>query len=86
MNTRIHKGLAVVAMLFGLVFVATNAVAKKPTKPPPDPDPVGTCETSKAFSFGNPITGPAMPPIPKAGNRRILTRILWAGEVPMILP
>jgi len=36
-------------MLFGLVFGVTNAVAKKPTNPPPDPDPPGTCETSEAF-------------------------------------
>jgi len=50
MNTRIHKGLAVIAMLFCLVFVATNVVAKKPIKPPPEPDPpVGSCETSEAF-------------------------------------
>jgi len=44
MNIRIHKRLALVTMLFSLVFVATNVVAIKPIKPPkppkPDPDPI----------------------------------------------
>jgi Tol biopolymer transport system component len=37
MNIRIQKRLAVIVLLFSWVFVATNVVAKKPVKPPPDP-------------------------------------------------
>jgi len=37
MNIRIQKKLAVIVLLFSWVFVATNVVAKKPIKPPPDP-------------------------------------------------
>ena len=38
MKTQIYKWLALVAMLVSLVFVVTNATAKKPVKPPPDSD------------------------------------------------
>ena len=38
MKSQIYKRLALVAMLFSLVFVVTNATAKKPVKPPPVPD------------------------------------------------
>ena len=38
MKSQIHTRLALVAMLISLVFVATNVTAKKPVKPPPDPD------------------------------------------------
>jgi hypothetical protein len=38
MKSQIHKRLALVAMLFSLVFVVTNVTAKKPVKPPPDLD------------------------------------------------
>jgi len=38
MKSQIYKWLALVAMLVGLVFVVTNATAKKPVKPPPDSD------------------------------------------------
>jgi hypothetical protein len=50
MKPQIHKWLALVAMRFSLVFVVTNASAKKGgNKLPPDPDPpMGTCETSVA--------------------------------------
>ena len=57
MNTRIHKGLAVIAMLFGLVFVITNAVAKKPIKPPPKPEPVLTQPAFAYYCKSNPNSG-----------------------------
>ena len=38
MKSQSYKRLAFVAMLFSLFFVVTNATAKKPVKPPPDPD------------------------------------------------
>ena len=38
MKSKTHKTLALVAMLISLVFVVTNVTAKKPVKPPPDPD------------------------------------------------
>ena len=38
MKSQIYKWLALVAMLVSLVFVVTNATAKKPVKPPPDSD------------------------------------------------
>jgi hypothetical protein len=38
MKSQIYKRLALVAMLFSLVFVVTNVTAKKSVKPPPDQD------------------------------------------------
>ncbi len=41
MKSQIYKRLALVTMLFSLVFVVTNATAKKPVKPPkPPPDDI----------------------------------------------
>jgi len=38
MKSQIFKRLALAATLISLVFVVTNVSAKKPIKPPPDPD------------------------------------------------
>ena len=43
MKSQTYKRLALVAMLFSLVFVVTNVAAKKPVKPPPD-DPGGSIQ------------------------------------------
>ncbi|MGB5291830.1 MAG: hypothetical protein WBN41_10325 [Lysobacterales bacterium] len=42
MNTRFLKWLLTATVLFCMIFVAANVAAKKPVKPPPDPDPVDT--------------------------------------------
>ena len=55
MKSQIHKRLALVAMLISLVFVATNVTAKKPIKPPPDPDET----TAECIVFTGDLTGKA---------------------------
>ena len=49
MKSQIYKRLVLVAMLFSLVFVVTNATAKKRVKPPPEPDD-DPCLTMESFS------------------------------------
>ena len=46
MKSKIHKRLALVAMLISLVLAATNVTAKKPGKPPPAADPIFTADSS----------------------------------------
>ena len=55
MKSQIYKRLALVAMLFGFVFVVTNATAKKPVKPPPDPDQT----TAECIVFTGDLMGKA---------------------------
>jgi WD40 repeat protein len=61
MKSQIYKWMALVAMLFCLVLVVTNATAKKGGKPPKDPPPVDDPVTIQpAFAYyckSNPNSG-----------------------------
>ena len=56
MKSQIYKWMALVAMLISLVFVATNVTAKKPVKPPPDPDQT----TAECIVFTGDLMGEAV--------------------------
>ena len=77
MKSQIHKRLALVAMLISLVFVATNVTAKKPIKPPPDPDET----TAECIVFTGDLTGKAEVEdcCPNAGPNPRYTMFLPSG-------
>jgi hypothetical protein len=56
MKSQIYNRLALVAMLFSLVFVVTNATAKKPVKPSPEPDQT----TAECIVFTGDLMGEAV--------------------------
>ena len=72
MKSQIHKWMALVAMLFCLVFVVTNATAKKPPKPPPEPA-MDSCETSEAYF-------PAFTFWKQAGTRKDRNRTIYLAS------